>query len=102
MNKKIDAFLDWFASVDIPALCLILFLGMAAGVWLATCAPGCDSQAVPVFVDGGAYDLVRIQESVPAPAPGTGGSVPIDFYPLQCQWDACGGPPPDRVREERP
>jgi hypothetical protein len=33
---------------------------------------------------------------------GGGGNLPLDYYTRQCQWDACGGPLPDRGAASNP
>jgi hypothetical protein len=102
MNKKLDAFLDWFSALDLVPRVMWVFAGVSLGFWLATCA-GCEAPAT-YALDAGT-DLVRAEALTPdlgPDRPGSGGSLPIGYYQLQCQWDACGGPLPDRDHEEQP
>lgn len=100
--KFIDSIMDWFGGLTFFEVMLAAFVGGAFGVWLAL-VPGCGQEQPDPFVtvDGG-QDLTKPTQQQGSSASTGGGHVPIDFYPRQCQWDACGGPLPDRQKEEQP
>lgn len=74
---------------------------------LVYCFAACGEEAA--LRDASAQpDMATAQESQAAPGGSQGGSLPPGYYQRQCQWDACGGPAPDRrpstdpTPEERP
>jgi hypothetical protein len=75
---------------------MILIAGIVLVIGLFA---GCGGQPVVADVDGrvpiAVVDGEEIFDDDQYPGRG-GGSLPIGYYARQCQWDACGGPLPDR------